>query len=72
MLVLGNLTQVAGHQEEEPQNGSGTFLPSAEIEKKKVSCLAGFVAGRRTKACIPGRKQKNIWDTRDPSSSSQY
>ena len=43
-----------------PQNGSGDSFPSAEIESKKVSCLAGFVAGRRTKASIPGRRQKNI------------
>ena len=36
------------------------------VNNKKVSCLAGFVAGRRTKASIPGWRQKNIWDTRDP------
>ena len=80
MLVLSNLrspdTGRRGREKPNdwlgPQNGSGDSFPSAEIEKEKISCLAGFVAGRRTKASIPGRRQKNIWDTRDPSSSSHY
>ena len=50
-----------------PQNGSGDSPPtSAEIDSKKVSFWAGFVAGRRIIASIPGWRQKNIWDTRDP------
>ena len=57
----------------DPQNGSGDSFLSAEIDNKKVSRWTGFVAGRRTKASIPGRRrQKNISDTRDPNSSSQY
>ena len=76
MFVLSNLTWVIssspnkiawpGGRKEKPndwlgsQNGSGDSFPSAEIDSKKVSCLAGFVAGRRTKASIPGRRQKNI------------
>ena len=60
MLVLGNLTQVAGHQggrKEKPndwlgsQNGSRDSFSSAEIDSKKVSCLAGFV-GDRTKSQV--------------------
>ena len=60
MLVLGNLTQVAGHQGEgersqmigwDPKNGSGDSFPSAEIESKKVSFWAWFV-GDRTKSQV--------------------
>ena len=59
MLVLGNLTQVAGHQEEEersqmvgwdPKTEVGT-PPSAEIESKKVSFWTWFV-GDRTKSQV--------------------
>ena len=49
-----------------PQNGSGDSFPSAEVNNKKVSFWAGFVAGRRTIASILGWRQKNTWDTRDP------
>ena len=76
MLVLSNLRSpdTKGEKREAkwlagtPKRKWG-LLP---LNGKKVSCLAGFIAGRRTKASIPGRRQKNIWDTRDPSSSSQY
>ena len=46
MLVHGDLTQVAGHQEEEersqmigrdPKTEVGTPLPSAEVNDKKIS-----------------------------------
>ena len=30
----------------DPQNGSGDFLPSAEVNNKKVSFWAGLVADR--------------------------
>ena len=76
MLVLGDLTQVAGHQEEEersqmigrdPKTEVGTPLPSAEVNNKKGSFWAGFVAGRRTIAIFtPGGRQMNYWDKRDP------
>ena len=65
MLVLGDLTQVAGHQEEEERIGDS--LPSAEVNSKKMSFWAGSVAGRRTIAIFtPGGRQKNYWDTKDP------
>ena len=46
-----------------PQNGSGTFLPSAEIEKKKVSYWKGLEADRPI-AITPGEEDKNISWTR--------
>ena len=62
VLVLSNLrSQDTGRGGREkpndwlgPQNGSGDSAPSAQIDSKKGSFLAGFVAGRRIKASIPG------------------
>ena len=81
MLVLGDLTQVAGHQEEEersqmiardPKTEEGTPLPSAEVNNKKTSFWAGFVEGRRTIAILLRVEDKKITETRrNPGSSSQ-
>ena len=81
MLVLRDLTQVAGHQEEEkrsqmigrdPNTEVGTPLPSAEVNNKKVSFWAGFVAGRRNIAILLRVEDKRITETRrTPGSSSQ-
>ena len=80
MLVLGDLTQVAGHQEEKREakwlagtsNGSGDPFPSAEVNNKKANFWAGFVAGRRTIAILLRVVDKRITETRGtPGSSSQ-
>ena len=56
-----------------PQSGSGAPFPSAEVNKKKLSFWAGFIAGRRTIAILLRAEDKKInWDMRDPSPSSQY
>ena len=55
-----------------PQNGSGDSFPSAEVNNKKASFWAGFVAGRRTTAILLRVEDKRIsetWGT--PGSSSQ-
>ena len=55
MLVLGDLTQVAGHQEEEersqmigwgPKTEVAPFSPSAKKTRRNVSFWAGLVADR--------------------------
>ena len=75
MLVLGYLTQVTGHQEEEersqmigwdPKTEVGTSSPSAEVNNKKGGCLAGFVAGRRTIAIYSGLKTKEYLSHEGP------
>ena len=72
MLELGDLTQVAGHQEEEersqtigrdPKTEVGTPLPSAEVNNKKGSFWAGSVAGRRTIAILLRVEDERITET---------
>ena len=57
-----------------PQNGSGDSFPSAEIDnkKKKVTCWTWFVTDGTKASTRCRRRQKNISDTKEPSSSSQY
>ena len=48
------------------QNGSGAPFPSAEVNRKKFSFWAGFIAGRRTIAILLRAEDKKInWDTKD-------
>ena len=55
-----------------PQNGIVDSLPSAEVNNKKISFCAGFVAGRRTIAILLRVEDKRITETRGtPGSSSQ-
>ena len=70
MLVLGDLTQVAGHQEErersqmigwDPKTEVGLPSPQRkEIDSKNVSFWAGSVAGRRTIAILLRVEDKRI------------
>ena len=72
LVTLGRRTPEGGEEGRSQMIGWGPktevapFSPSAKKTRRNVSCLAGFVAGRRTKASIPGWRQKNIWDTREP------
>ena len=80
MLVLSNLRSPdtgRGKREKPndwlgPQNGSGDPFPSAEVNSKKRSFWAGFVAGGRTIAILLRVEDKRITETRRiPGSSSQ-
>ena len=69
MLVLGNLTQVAGHQEEEersqmigwdPKTVSGDSFPSAEIDSKKSQFLDMVRRRQNQKPSTPGEEDEKI------------